>query len=66
MQNIVSHELRQYVRALVAMGVGATRIVIEAYGDTCPLVSNTTPDSRRYNRRVEIVVVRPHAMGTMN
>jgi len=37
-------------------GVGATRMTAQGYGDTMPVVSNTTPKGRAKNRRVEFVV----------
>ena len=38
-------------------GVPADRIVVNGFGSRAPLYSNDTPDNRRLNRRVDIVVL---------
>jgi len=43
------------VRAsLIEFGVSSDRIKTRGYGETRPVASNTTPDGRQANRRVEI------------
>jgi outer membrane protein OmpA-like peptidoglycan-associated protein len=42
--------------ALIAMGVDSNRIATRGYGETYPVSSNTTPEGRESNRRVEIVL----------
>jgi len=39
---------------LVANGVSATRLTTHGYGDTKPLVPNTSDENRFKNRRVEL------------
>jgi outer membrane protein OmpA-like peptidoglycan-associated protein len=39
---------------LVAHGVAAARLTTHGYGDTVPLVPNTTDANRAKNRRVEL------------
>lgn len=43
---------------LVSKGIEAKRVLTEGYGDTRPLVSNSTPEGRRKNRRVEFMIMR--------
>lgn len=42
--------------ALQELGVGRERIVVRGYGESYPVASNNTADSRQLNRRVEIVL----------
>jgi outer membrane protein OmpA-like peptidoglycan-associated protein len=46
---------------LVLRGVAADRIKTVGMGPEKPIASNATPEGRANNRRVEIVVQRPHA-----
>jgi putative exosortase-associated protein (TIGR04073 family) len=39
---------------LVSQGVAGERIEVAGYGEASPVASNTTPDGRRTNRRVEL------------
>jgi flagellar motor protein MotB len=41
-------------RQLIENGVDPARLSVKGYGDSRPLVPNTTPENRRINRRVEI------------
>jgi outer membrane protein OmpA-like peptidoglycan-associated protein len=51
----LSERRAQAVKAwLVAHGVAASRIITAGYGDTRPLVPNTTDENRARNRRVEL------------
>jgi OmpA-OmpF porin, OOP family len=40
---------------LVTMGIDAGRLTTKGYGDTKPIASNTTPEGKANNRRVEFV-----------
>ena len=44
------------VQLLVADGISPSRLVAEGLADTRPVADNTTPEGRRRNRRVELVV----------
>lgn len=44
-------------RELISRGVPADRISIAGYADTRPVADNSTPEGRRRNRRVEVVVI---------
>ncbi len=47
------------VRAyLIDHGIGAERLEAKGYGPTQPLATNSTPDGRERNRRVEFVIVK--------
>jgi len=47
-------------RYLTKQGIPKERIMIEAYGEDFPIASNSTPEGRRSNRRVEIVLQKPN------
>ncbi len=40
-------------------GIAPSRIVVEGYADTKPLVNNDTAENRAKNRRVEIIITQP-------
>ena len=43
------------------------RVIVEGYGESRPIASNETPEGRRSNRRVDILlVVKPDASGSGN
>ena len=44
-------------RALIAAGIPADDVSADGRGDLDPIASNTSPDGKRKNRRVEILVV---------
>ena len=48
------------VRALVEAGLPADRLVAAGYADTVPRADDATPEGRQENRRVELVVEKPH------
>jgi outer membrane protein OmpA-like peptidoglycan-associated protein len=39
---------------LIGKGIAATRITTAGYGDTRPIVPNTTDENKAKNRRVEL------------
>ncbi|MEJ5338812.1 MAG: flagellar motor protein MotB [Aquificaceae bacterium] len=45
------------VRYFIAKGVNPERLKASGYADTRPIASNTTPEGRAQNRRVEIVIL---------
>ena len=47
---------RQVAQFLARRGVSMSRIRAVAYGESQPIESNTTPNGRRLNRRVELTV----------
>lgn len=49
------------VDVLATSGVAAYRLSASGFADQRPLVSNTSPEGRRMNRRVEVVVLRARA-----
>lgn len=44
---------------VVGKGVDASRVTIAFFGESKPVVPNTTKENRRKNRRVEFVIVKP-------
>lgn len=44
---------------LTGKGVDSSQVTIAFFGETKPLVPNTTKENRRKNRRVEFVIVKP-------
>jgi chemotaxis protein MotB len=51
-------------RLATADGVAETRLSAVGYGDTHPLVPNTSPANQAENRRVDVVVLAPGTSGT--
>jgi chemotaxis protein MotB len=48
------------VRVLInAHGIAADRLAVVSYGDTRPVVPNTTAESRRTNRRIRVTALPP-------
>ncbi len=45
------------VRYFIAKGINPERLKASGYADTKPMASNTTPEGRAQNRRVEIVIL---------
>jgi chemotaxis protein MotB len=45
------------VKTLIDLGIDAKRLAATSFGDTRPLYSNSTPEGRAYNRRIDIVVL---------
>jgi outer membrane protein OmpA-like peptidoglycan-associated protein len=53
----LSQERADAVRmALIARGIGASRIAATGLGSSSPVAPNSTPEGRQQNRRVEIVI----------
>jgi outer membrane protein OmpA-like peptidoglycan-associated protein len=50
--------------ALVQQGVPPGRVATRAFGESAPVASNATAAGRQQNRRVEIVIANPPAVGT--
>jgi OOP family OmpA-OmpF porin len=44
-------------KALIERGIDASRLKVEAYGETKPIAPNDTEEGRAKNRRVEVVLV---------
>jgi outer membrane protein OmpA-like peptidoglycan-associated protein len=49
-----SQSVAQYTQS---QGVATTRFTVKGYGESQPLVSNSTSDGRRQNRRVEVAIM---------
>jgi chemotaxis protein MotB len=54
----------EVVRELERVGVDPARLSASGFGPHRPLVSNESPDGRRINRRVDIVVLRAKLSGS--
>jgi outer membrane protein OmpA-like peptidoglycan-associated protein len=46
------------MKELVALGVAATRVSAEGYGEQHPVASNDTEEGRQRNRRIDIRVTK--------
>lgn len=55
-QQLSERRARAVADYLTGRGVASTRISTVGYGETRPVVSNTTADGRQQNRRVEIIL----------
>lgn len=57
--NMLLSERRAKVIAneLIKMGIKKDRLEIRGYGESKPLVPNTTPENRKRNRRTEFVII---------
>jgi len=54
----LSQERADAVKAqLVSMGIAGSRLKTKGYGDTKPISSNSTPEGRANNRRVEFIQI---------
>ena len=42
---------------LVSQNVASSRFTVTGLGETQPIVDNSTPENRKLNRRVEIVII---------
>jgi len=51
-------------RLVVADGLAETRLSAVGYGDTHPLVPNTSPANQAENRRIDVVILAPGLTGT--
>lgn len=56
-QKLSEERVAEIGKALVERGVPAARIRTEGFSSRRPVASNTTPDGRRLNRRVEVVLL---------
>lgn len=56
-QKLSEERAAEIGKALVERGVPATRMRTEGHSSRRPVASNTTPDGRRLNRRVEVVLL---------
>jgi len=52
-----SERARAVLRYLTDFGVDERRFQVAGFADTVPVSSNTTPEGRAYNRRVDIVII---------
>ncbi len=57
-----AESVRQY---LISNRIDSTRIKAEGFGDEQPLASNTTGEGRAQNRRVEITIMKPPTVETL-
>ncbi len=55
-QKLSEKRAKAIVKALKAQGISSNRITAVGYGETQPVADNNTPDGRRANRRVEIIL----------
>jgi chemotaxis protein MotB len=52
-----SERSRAVLRYLTALGIDEKRFQIAGFADTVPVASNDSPDSRAYNRRVDVIIL---------
>lgn len=58
-QSLSEQRAQAVLKALVARGVAADRLVAQGLGESSPFADNATPAGRRQNRRVEIYMIEP-------
>ena len=56
-QDLSERRARSVAGVLLDAGVNASRVVPIGQGESQPIASNLTPEGRRQNRRVEIVII---------
>lgn len=57
-QRLSEDRANSVVKFLVANGIGSSRMIVEGYGETLPLVQNVTAADRERNRRIELRVLK--------
>jgi outer membrane protein OmpA-like peptidoglycan-associated protein len=53
-----ANRAKSVVKYLNTRGVDITRMVYAGYGETKPVVANTTPENKQKNRRTEFMVIK--------
>lgn len=54
-QSLSERRARSVVQSLSERGIDSSRMTSSAYGETQPIDTNSTPEGRRRNRRVELI-----------
>lgn len=57
-KNISAERANVALKALVALGIDASRLEAEGYGQEHPVASNETPEGRAQNRRIDVRVTK--------
>ncbi len=55
---LAAHRATAVVRYFIEKGIPKDKLSAVSYGDTRPIASNSTPEGRKQNRRIEIVIIR--------
>lgn len=55
-QRLAEARARSVVNYITARGISADQVELKSFGSTRPVASNTTPEGRQLNRRVEIYI----------
>ena len=56
-QNLSEKRAKSVVNALVALGIGTSRLEYKGYGENDPVASNLTAEGKAENRRTEFKVL---------
>jgi outer membrane protein OmpA-like peptidoglycan-associated protein len=56
-QNLSEQRAKSVKKVLISMGIEPNRMTTKGFGESKPIVPNTTPENRAKNRRTEFVII---------
>lgn len=56
-QNLSEQRAKSVKKVLISMGIDPNRMTTKGFGESKPIVPNTTPENRAKNRRTEFVII---------
>jgi outer membrane protein OmpA-like peptidoglycan-associated protein len=56
-QNLSEQRAKSVKKVLISMGIDPNRMTTKGFGESKPILPNTTPENRAKNRRTEFVII---------